>query len=241
MAKVSRKKLLKQPDEFLTISNKILSWSKVNIRRIVLGVSVVVALLAVILGLRAYNQQHEESGSIAFGKAFNLYQTALSAPLDSQEVNQAITALRNVSQEYASTAGGMQARLCWGNLLMKDRDYVQAESVLDQLVDEPKLPKEFAAMAWGALGQSLEEQSKWNEAQQAYGRAVSSSGPNNAALWQLPQARMYRLAGNQELAIQMYGQVYQGSNNPYLKSSAAQALLEMGQDISQLVPATSAY
>ncbi|MBI4800488.1 MAG: hypothetical protein HY794_17495, partial [Desulfarculus sp.] len=63
MAKVDRKKLLKQPDEFLTFSDRAIRWGKQNLKMLTIGGSALILAITVTLGIQAYlNYRSSQAG-----------------------------------------------------------------------------------------------------------------------------------------------------------------------------------
>ena len=207
MAKIDRKKLLKEPDEFLTLSGRAIKWAQGNLRLLTMVAAGVVVLGLAGLGLNAYLEYRQGQASVALGKAFVDYSAYLSGKDDSKTSAQAIAGLEKVAADYGSTPAGHQARLALGGLLMDAGDYAKAAQVLASLADEPDLVPALAPLAWHGLAQAQEAAGKYGEAAASYERAISLAGPAFGASYQMDRARALEAAGDKEAALKIYRQV----------------------------------
>ena len=71
--KVSRKELLKEPDEFLTLSAQTIEYVRENPQRVVAGALIVVLAVAAALGYLWYRKQQELWAHELFQRALNNY------------------------------------------------------------------------------------------------------------------------------------------------------------------------
>ncbi|MFH1057848.1 MAG: tetratricopeptide repeat protein [Pseudomonadota bacterium] len=195
MAKIDRKKLLKEPDEFLTLSSRAIRWAKAHTRMLSISVGAVVVILAVVLGIQAYLNYRQSQGAAALAQAFGAYSEVAMGQAEPARAVEAAKGLEAVVEQYGATEAGMQARLALGDLHLRQEQYPAAEKALTALTEEPGLPPELAPLAWRGLGQALEGQKKYPEAAEAYHGARRVAGQRLAALCQLDQARALAAAG----------------------------------------------
>lgn len=210
MAKIDRKKLLKEPDEFLTFSDRAVRWAKAHGRALGLSTGAVVLVLAVVLGIQAYLNYRQAQGAAALAQAFGAYAEAVMGQAEPAQAAQAITALEAVVRQYGATDAGLQASLALGGLHLRQGQYDAAEKVLLALTEEPGLPAELAPLAWRGLAQALEGQKKYLEAAEAYQGAERVAGKRLGDLCQLDRARVLAAAGQtaqaQEILRALAGQ-----------------------------------
>lgn len=232
MVKVNRKKLLKEPDEFLTFSSRAMHWAKSNLRVLIWAGSAMVAALALVVGIQTYLNQRNAQAASDLGRVFGAYQAALSGQLDESQLVLVVQALEAVAGEYSATPAGQQARLAYGNLHLQMNAYEQAARAFSLLADEPRLPATLQPMAHLGLGQALEGQKKYPEAAEAYAAAARLAGPNLAAQARLDQARVLEAAGNQGAALGLYRQILKEADRS-LQASARSRLVALNQDPDQ--------
>ncbi len=232
MAKLSRKQLLKSPDDFLTFTEKAGKWVVKNQRRLLIGGIVLVVAAGLVLGLITYNSRHQAAGALAYGQAFYTYKVTQANPSPAAWAG-ALQQLTKVATDYASTNAGNQARLCMSSVFFELGDYGKAEENLRLLLEEPGVSPEVSALAWGALGQCLEAKGNRSEAEQAYAKAAALSAPSSANIWRTAQARLL-LGQDQKQSQALYKQVLDSSSSKFLRVNAARMLIGMGQEVGQL-------
>ena len=206
MSKINRKKLIKQPDEFLTFSSKAIAWSKDN-SKLLMGIACgLVFAVAVWVGLGTYLEYRQNQASDALAGSFENYMKAVGGKADPAQEKAARESLAKVVDQYGATPAGIQARLALGNLLVEKAKYADAEKILSELSEETDLPPGMLPLAWHGLGLSLEGQKKYKEAASAYESAMKEAGPTLRNSYRLDLARVQEAAGDKDAAIKTYSE-----------------------------------
>lgn len=236
MAKVDRKKLLKEPDEFQTISDRVIRWSKVNLNKVLWGATLVALVAAAVLGGKAWFDWQERKAAAELAPVMTAYIAAVEGSADKAALTKLGAELERVTAEYGSTPAGLQARLALGDLFLGTGDYTKAMETLHALTQESGLATELAPLAWHGLGQALEGQKEYRKAGEAYAKAISLAGPNMGAMYKLDRARVLAAAGEKKAAAQIYREVLgQAGNTPGgapLAERARAALTALGEEAS---------
>ncbi len=107
MSKGLRRKELRQPDEFLTLSKRFLDYAKEHEREVTFAILGVVVLAAAALGVRTYRGWQESKAEAVFGAARQDFST--------QNFDTAASAFARVSTTWPSTAHGQLALVYLGN------------------------------------------------------------------------------------------------------------------------------
>jgi tetratricopeptide (TPR) repeat protein len=107
MAKGIRRKALREPDEFLTLSNRFVEYAKQHEQRLTMAVLGLVVLLAIVLGIRWYRASQVSQAGVAFATAQREFKA--------QKFDAAAAAFARVSSTWPGTAYGELARLYVGN------------------------------------------------------------------------------------------------------------------------------
>lgn len=204
MAKVDRKKLLKEPDEFLTLSARVVSWGKENSRLLIMVGTAAIVVLGAVVGIQSYLAYRNNTASEALAAVFPQYQATLSGQADPEQLKAAREGLEKVSQTYGASPSGQQARLALANLLLQSGQYEQSAKVFHDLADDADLPGPLLPLAVMGYGQALEGSKKYTEAAEAYATAAKSSGPALANSLALDQARALEAGGEKNAAIAVY-------------------------------------
>jgi predicted negative regulator of RcsB-dependent stress response len=123
--KISRKELLKEPDEFLTTTAQVINYTRQNPRQITIGIIVVAVCLAAALGYLGIRKHQEAQSLLLFDKAFRQYHEVVDspAPPTPENLDKLLAAFQHVVQEYKSYAVGDQAQLYCGHVLYQKGDF----------------------------------------------------------------------------------------------------------------------
>jgi predicted negative regulator of RcsB-dependent stress response len=228
MAKVDRKKLLKQPDEFLTLSDRVIRWGKQNLKILTVGSTALVLAMAVTLGIQAYLNHRASQAGQALAGVFDDFAACMAGQADAGQAEAAVKGLAQVVEQYGATDAGMQARLALGELQLRQGQADKAEKTLAALGEEPDLPPHLAPLALAALGRSQEQRGKFAEAAEAYANAIKAAGPQQAVLYRLDRARVLEAAGDKPQAEALYRGLLKQAKDSLLAQMARQRLVAMG-------------
>lgn len=228
MAKVDRKKLLKQPDEFLTFSDRAVRWGRQNIKMLTIGGSALLLAIAATLGIQTYLNYRSSQAGKALAVVYDDFVAVMLGQPDAAKAEAVATGLAQVVEQYGATEAGMQARLALGELWLRQGQAEKAEKTLAALGEEPYLPAPLAPLALAALGRSLELRQKLGEAAEAYANAAKAAGPSQAALYRLDRARVLEASGDKAQAEALYRELLQGAKDSNLAQTARQRLVALG-------------
>ena len=137
--KITRKELLKEPDEFLTLSSRFLGWAAHHRREINYAISAVLALALLVAGYLYYANRQEAQAGALFGQALAKYdRLAADRPKAAREVS---ADFRRIVNEYGGTSNGRMAALVYANLCYQAGDFAQAaelyKACLERFADQP--------------------------------------------------------------------------------------------------------
>lgn len=123
--KVSRKELLKEPDEFLTTTGMIIRYAWENPRKVIaVSVSFVVCLLAA-LGFYMYHQQQLARSFSELDQAIRSYDSVQSetSPTTKEKLTTLLVQFEKIASEYQSFPAGELALLYAGHVRYHMDDY----------------------------------------------------------------------------------------------------------------------
>ncbi len=80
---LTRKQLLKEPDEFITLTGKMIGWSRRHTRQLVYGACAALGIIVVLVGYSYYQQSRSRSAALLLGESLVKYQAAGKTPADS--------------------------------------------------------------------------------------------------------------------------------------------------------------
>jgi predicted negative regulator of RcsB-dependent stress response len=126
--KISRRDLLKEPDEFMTWTARTVQYFRDNPRQASTAVSVAFAVVLVVLAYYAYNQHQKSAAHDLFEKAYSDYQRTSLLPEaeQPQKWDKCLAAFEQTAANYGSLPQGELATLYSGHVLYNKGDYKAA-------------------------------------------------------------------------------------------------------------------
>ena len=190
-----RRKDLRKPDEFETLTGQALDWADDN-RALVGGIVVAVALVVVVwLGVGRWRASRNEAAAMAF--------QAAHATLTAGKFAQAAPAFAELAETYPSTPFGRLARLYRGHALARQGDGAGAVIAYQEFLASHPESDYLRQEALTGLGHAKEAGGDATAALDAYNEAGTLTGPfRTEAL--LGAARLHEAAGHADKAREIY-------------------------------------
>ncbi len=112
----TRKQLLKEPDQFITFSGKLISFGRSNLKTILIGAGIFVALLLIVATVRQVSNRNESRASERIEKAVVKYSAALKDTNPKAAYDQVQTDFTDIFDEYGSKNAVKIARIVYGDI-----------------------------------------------------------------------------------------------------------------------------
>lgn len=190
-----RRKELRQPDEFVTLSRRAVVYLDENRTVFFMVLGGVVLLLVAVLAFRAVRSSREASAAQAYGQAHAL--------LDDKKYPEAATAFQQISDGYTSTGYAALAQLEAANALLMAEKPAEAAPAYQKFLDVGPPTDYLRQVALVRLGHAEEQNGKPAEAARAYASAAEMIGPYaEEAL--AGQARVAEATGDAKTATDLY-------------------------------------
>lgn len=177
MAKgIKRKDLkeLREPDEFLSISQRAIDYATAHERQVTAAVLAVVTLIAVALGVRQYRASQRAGAEEAFATAYRSFADG--------KFEAAAGEFRRVHEDWPSTDAAHLARVFEGNAYAELGKKAEAQEAFRSVLGtEP--PPLIAQIAHHNLGQLVKQSGDAAGAARELGEAVRIEGPLRASAW----------------------------------------------------------
>ncbi|MBW1911747.1 MAG: tetratricopeptide repeat protein [Deltaproteobacteria bacterium] len=215
--KISRKDLLKKPDEFLTFSAKAIIFAKENSRYFTyLGIAVV-CLFLIYLGANTYSKYINKKGQNAYNIAYYAMQKIMGPDMDKTELQKAEEQFQQVIDKYGSSKAGKLALPEMAYIKFLRKQYDEAISMYREFLGKLSDNDPYQSLARMALAVCYEEKGDFEMAIQTLEQITS--GPDDFFKEQsmLNLARVLRLANKTERSntlIKEFIERYQ--NSPFL-------------------------
>lgn len=162
--KISRKELLKGPDEFMTFSSRAVLFYKGHSTLFsYLGVGIVL-LIFIYLGINTYMKYVNKKGQTAYNEAY--YALTKNQTLDEgkEDLTRPLELFEKVRNKYGLSKASRLALPELAHLKFRDKKYDEAISLYQEYLAEIRGNAPYEAMTMLALAACYEEKGDLNEA-----------------------------------------------------------------------------
>lgn len=205
--RITRKQLLKEPDEFLTFSAKTIQFAANN-RRLVLGVVIglVVAALAA-AGLRYYSQASERKAYDLFEAGRTRYFAEILGRTPILPFEEIAEPFERVLKKYQSTDAAPLSLMAYANFSYHRGDYQRAIGLYQRAPSAFREDGAVLKLIWNGLAYAYEAQDDFKSAAEQYQKITDAQDEfmKGDAYYNL--ARMMEAMNDQEEAIEAYKKV----------------------------------
>jgi tetratricopeptide (TPR) repeat protein len=161
--KISRKELLKKPDEFITLSSRIINWVRDHLSQTIWIVSGVVFLGMIYFGYSAYQNRQERQ---AHEKFFSI--------MELPDLETKIKKLEEIGKDFSGTKAAFDAQVTVGHLYYQKKDYNRAAVAYQTALDKGNFPQVFRPLIQESLGYALEQKGDLQQAAKVFSEITGS-------------------------------------------------------------------
>ena len=205
--KKTRKELLKEPDEFITLSGKLIGFAAQYKTQLTYGLGIVLALVIIVSGIRFFSIRSENKASEMLDQSLTEY-NRLMAENKPEEVFAAVSGgFQNILQKYGGKENGKIARLIYANICYDTGKYPQAiDLYMQSLTDFEKHPM-IHSQILNSLGYAYEQQQDYSTAVSYFEKVAAAADRTlrDEALYQM--GRLYKKLGQAEKSRDAYQKI----------------------------------
>ena len=205
--KVTRKQLLKEPDEFMTTTGKVIGWAKENTKALVIGVSVFFVLIIIVSVYGYINEKSSTTAQLMFSQAVTKYQTVAQQKTDEDALAAVSADFDALLKSHGNQPAGRFGRIFYGHISTTGKAYDQAivhyQSALDDFGDDSSMTN----VILNGLGSAYQQKGEYPQAIENYKKIVDGPGSmlKDAALFNL--GKLYAQIGKAEESKKAYRQL----------------------------------
>ncbi len=203
--KVSRKKLLKEPDEFISTTARTIQFFRDHEREITRAAVALLVLIVVAAGVIYYLRSKEDRALSAQSQGLQIYQEAYRSILENpavdkkEDFNKALEKFREALSLYKWGGTAQFSELYIGNCHFALKEYDQALAAYSRCLEGPFRPlalngQAYAFEAKGDFGKALESYQKSSEDRENPFQLEGMVG----------SARCYEILKQKPKALEMY-------------------------------------
>jgi outer membrane protein assembly factor BamD (BamD/ComL family) len=196
--KITRKALLKSPDEFLTFTDKALNFVRDRARYFHIAGIIVVAAALVYLGITTYLNYANKRGLAAYYAAYSEIRN------EKPDLEKGEALFRKVEEDYTLARVSRLAAPQIGYLKYRDRQYDEAVPFYETFMNKSSENSPYRTLAKLALAALYEEKGEVLKAIDLLDDLASA--PGNVFMEQtlLSLGRLYRASGQEDKAGKVY-------------------------------------
>ena len=162
--KKTRKELLKEPDEFMTISGKIIGFAVDYKNQLTYALGIIVVLALIISGYRFFSIRSENKASALLDQSIAKYESVKDDEKPAEAYDRVSADFQMILDEYGSKKSGKIARLTYANICYQAGKYDQAIELYKQSLkdfnDQPAIHNQVTA----SLGYAYEQRQDYENA-----------------------------------------------------------------------------
>ena len=205
--KKTRKELLREPDEFMTISGKLIGFAIDHKKQLTYALGIIVVLALIISGYRFFSIRAENNASALLDKSLSKYDS-IKAGKQPDEVYEEVSAdFQFILDNYKGRESAKLARLIYANICYNAGKYKQAIGLYKTaLTDFEKFPM-IHQQILSNLGYAYEQEEDYSTAVGYFEKISSATGSirRDEALYHL--GRLYDKLGENEKSREAYNKI----------------------------------
>ncbi len=185
--RLTRKQLLKEPDEFITTTGRVIRWARENTKALTFGLAGFFVALVLIAAFGYFQERGAQNAALLLGQSMAKYQAEMNiGPAD-----KALAAVRgdfeNLIESYGGQSAGRLGRIIFGHICLAGGAYDDAvtyyQGALEDFEGDPSLMNTLLS----GLGSALQQKGDDTAAVVQYQRLVNTGNAvlKDAALFNL--------------------------------------------------------
>lgn len=194
--RVTRKKLLKEPDEFITTTGRLIQWGQKHQKILTYVAGAFFILLAVIAGVRYLANQAENTAFRLLNQAVVKYESSLPG-MGAEKAYQAVKEdFESLLSGYKRKQGAKMARVVYAKICYEAGNLDRAVQLYEKALADLKENDHFKNLILSSLGCAYEEKKDYERAVNCFEQITQGGDPllKDTALFN--QGRLYEALGN---------------------------------------------
>jgi len=124
--KKTRKELLKEPDEFITLSGKLIGFAVAHKNQLIYGLGIIVSLALIFSGFRFFSIRSENKAAALLNQSLAKYESVKDDTKLLVAYERVSNDFQSILDKYGSKKSGKIARLTYANICYDAGKYEQA-------------------------------------------------------------------------------------------------------------------
>ena len=220
--KLTRKELLKSPDEFLTVSGRVILYVKEHTKPFKIAGGVLVGVALIYLGVNYYMNYANRKGQEAYDAAYEDVIKIKEIKADDEAVKKSEELFKKVITDHGLSKASRLASPQVAHLKFLEKKYDEAIQLYQAYLKEVPENSVYQSLALMALAASYEGQGDFGKAIETLQRILSSSESSFKEQATLNLARVYGLSKQPDKAKETLKEfIEKYKNSPFLSMAKA--------------------
>ena len=205
--KKTRKELLREPDEFMTISGKLIGFAIDHKNQLTYALGIIVALALIFSGIRFFSIRSENNASALLDKSLTKY-NSVKAEKKPEEVYGDVSAdFQFILDKYKGKESAKIARLTYANICYDAGKYKQAIELYKTALTEFEKYPMIHYQILSNIGYAFEQEADYTTAVGYFEKISSAPEPilRDDALYHL--GRLYDKLGENEKSREAFNKI----------------------------------
>jgi len=200
------KKKLKEPDEFVSVTEKAFLFLTHHIKSIAAGGIVVLIILLAVFFYQRWEKKNEEEAYQKFSLAVEIYQMVSSPSREGSpsEYKNVLEKFDEVITKFSRTFPGKTSFLYKGNIHLRLGEFEEATKSYQNFLPKAGKRKLYRLFAMEGLGYAYEGKKDYEKALQAYQKILEEGENFQLANAYLNMGRCYEKLGKKKEALENY-------------------------------------
>ena len=202
--RITRKALLKEPDEFLTLTAKTVRFVQENQKQVSYALIGIVVVISGFLAFRYFSSVSERNAYALFEEGFTHYVGQTSQPQSAQLTEMAKEKFGEILKEYSSTTAAKLSLPVYGDIQFRAGSYDKAIELYRQALKKYSEEPSLLAILWNDLGYAYEGKKDYASAVDCFQKVIAFQGDFLKADAYFNLGRMYEALNQKEKALEAF-------------------------------------
>ena len=164
------KKQLREPDEFITLTERAIRFAGEHGRKMIAGGILCLVIIVCIFFYQMWERKKDEEAARAYGVASEMYEKGIAQSRESspQEYKEVMAKFDDVVAKFPKTLFGRLSLIYGGNIRLKQGEYDEAIKAYRAFIENAGKQELYKYFAWDGLGHAYEGKKDYGKAIEAY-------------------------------------------------------------------------